>query len=371
MSALTNFRSTTKMNSDQVLANLISIGVKATYKCYEGGVVVIQPGTGYARPGYLATGLSVLGIAEATADNSASGATDGLVNCAVRAGIFYLANDGTIGQAQMFQPCYLLDDQTVSANDQAGQASQAGTVMGFDSGGVWVLLGMSFAQVAGSAYATPQGKARCMCVLPDAYGGTGTGVLTETTASSGLGVQNGVTLAAGNVVFIEAGSANLSAAADAGPWVVTTVGSASVQWVLTRPDWYANGSTITQSMTIDISGDDNKYGGRTFKAFCAAAQVVGTNDAKFYVGRITVQVTLVASTYTLNTIGIRSATESAIACQLAGGTPLAGTVGYGTIAAMTPGYAGTGSAVIDALAANMTKNGTTDVSVLNVTVTNW
>lgn len=71
-------------------------------------------------------------------------------------------------------------------------------------------------------------------------------------------------------------------------------------------------------------------------------------------------------------MGIYSATTTGIDCSSSvGGSPIAGTIGYGPVAAATPGYIGTSVVTIDALASGMAKNGTTDTSKVIVTVTNW
>jgi hypothetical protein len=85
---------------------------------------------------------------------------------------------------------------------------------------------LAFLPIAGpgdSAVLTPANKARAVITSIQAYGGTTTGVLTE-TGTSALSAADGVTLAVGDVVLLPAGTVNISAASDAGPYVVTALG---------------------------------------------------------------------------------------------------------------------------------------------------
>lgn len=117
---------------------LLALAVAAAVTIYAGALVVID-GDGYAAPGTEATGLKYVGRAEESVDN-ASGA-DGDATVQVRRGkAFKWGNSGTdpVGQANLFTTCYIEDDETVSATDNTGARSAAGTVVGIDSDGVWV-----------------------------------------------------------------------------------------------------------------------------------------------------------------------------------------------------------------------------------------
>jgi hypothetical protein len=221
-----------------------------------------------------------------------------------------------------------------------------------------------------AAFAT-QFRARSVVTSLQAYTGTGTGTLTE-TANGAWAAQDGVTNVVGDIVFIQGGTTNLTGAVDSGPWQITSLGSAGTKWVLARPDWFLNGTVVNPGQVIDIAADGTIWAGTQWKSFAATGSaVIGTNDPTFYVGRALIQVTLVAGTINVTSVGIRSATKSAIvATRAAAGGTVTATVGYGTLAAMTPGYIGTATAAVTAYIANMTIQNA-DTSNLNLIVTNW
>lgn len=212
---------------------------------------------------------------------------------------------------------------------------------------------------------------RAKMTTVQAYGGSGTGTLTE-TSNGAISAADGVTLAVGDVVFMEPGLSNVTAK-DAGPYLVTALGGASAKWVLTRPWWFPQGGYLGNSSTpIDIGSEGTAWANTQWKGFAAYATVIGTTDCAFYVGRVTKAQALTSSTATISTIGVFSATLSNVLCTIgaAGGTQTS-TIGYGPIAAVTPGYSGTASIVIDAIASGFTKNGTADTSTVNCSIINW
>lgn len=211
--------------------------------------------------------------------------------------------------------------------------------------------------------------ARAVVTSLAAYAGTGTGTLTASSAAA-FGAQDGVAVAAGDVVFIEGGTTNLTDPKDSGPWVITTIGTAQVKWVLQRPGWWTHGALVPLSQIVSIGGEGTLKPGVSWKSFAAPGKVIGTDDPDMYADKVIQQVTLVAGTKTVSNVGIRDATKVIIDCSLATANTATSTVGYGVIAAPTAGYTGTASVVVDAYAANMTKNAT-DVSTVNVSISNW
>ena len=136
MTALTEDRAT-----EQTKGKLLSVPVAATALIH-GGALVVANATGYAAPGSTATGLTVLGMATERVDNSAG--ADGEQRIEVRRGrAFKFENEGgdAVGQADLLQDCYIVDDQTVAATDGTGTRSRAGRVVGVDDDGVWVEIG--------------------------------------------------------------------------------------------------------------------------------------------------------------------------------------------------------------------------------------
>ncbi len=105
---------------------------------YAGALVALNA-AGYLVPGSTATGLIARGVAQESADNSAG--ADGAISVPVMSGAFRMANDGSVGRADIGGTAYIVDDQTVANNDATGTRSAAGTIKDVDSAGVWVSIG--------------------------------------------------------------------------------------------------------------------------------------------------------------------------------------------------------------------------------------
>ncbi len=123
------------------------------------GSLVVLDSAGNARPGYVATGLRAVGVANLAyvgpigspvsgpgtpgsyADNTRPGHAAGAVGIECRRGIFKFDNSagdpvvaGDLGNA-----CFVFDDHTVSHSDGGATQSVAGRVEQIDSdGGIWV-----------------------------------------------------------------------------------------------------------------------------------------------------------------------------------------------------------------------------------------
>jgi hypothetical protein len=133
--ALNEDRNTRRRTGDQV-----DDPVAGGETVYAGALVVLDS-NGYAAAGRTATGLSARGMAEAFVDNS--GGADGDRNVALRRGVFRWGNDGTdtIDRTQIGADAYIVDDETVAANDGSGTRSVAGKIIDVDDDGVWVETG--------------------------------------------------------------------------------------------------------------------------------------------------------------------------------------------------------------------------------------
>lgn len=131
MSALTRDRNTPLMN-----ATVIAVLVASNAKIFAGALVVANA-NGYAAPGSTAVGLTYLGRAEESVDNS--GGADGAATVPVRRlNAFKWGNDGSITQAHQGKTAYIVDDQTLAATDGTGTRSAAGRIVGIESDGVWI-----------------------------------------------------------------------------------------------------------------------------------------------------------------------------------------------------------------------------------------
>ena len=115
--------------------------VAAAKTIYAGALVVLDA-SGNAAPGSTATGLIARGVAQAAVNNSGGSAGDASVPS--RAGVFRFENSAStdaITRAEIGDPCYIVDDQTVAKTDGTSTRSEAGTVVDVDDDGVWVRIG--------------------------------------------------------------------------------------------------------------------------------------------------------------------------------------------------------------------------------------
>ncbi|MCI9121155.1 MAG: hypothetical protein HFG00_06470 [Oscillibacter sp.] len=136
MGALTNARDTVEIING---GRQLLLPVKAKTTIYQGALVALDT-DGYAIPGKTAAGLTAAGRAEETVENTGG---DGDLVIRVTRGVFVFANTSTaankVGVAHLLKPCYIQDDQTVTA--LADGASVAGLVLRADSSSVAVEIG--------------------------------------------------------------------------------------------------------------------------------------------------------------------------------------------------------------------------------------
>lgn len=189
--------------------------------------------------------------------------------------------------------------------------------------------------------------------------------LTAFVSVSGGTIRDGVTYVQGDVVLL----AGQTSKSQNGLYYVGAVASGSAP--LTRVPDFATGTVLAAAQTCEVS-EGTLFAQTTWKITTAGAITVDTTNHDWYPRAVTQQITLAASTFTVSNVPVLSATKTNVVCSgSVGGTPIAGTVGYGPVGALTPGTVGTASIVLDALASGMAKNGTTDTSVFNCTIINW
>lgn len=131
MTALTTDRNTPLQD-----AEVIGVPVAANVQVFAGAIVVANA-TRFAVGGSTATGLTYLGRAEEYVDNR-NGADGAKVVRVRRLNAFKWANDGSVTQAHLMKPAYIVDDQTVAATDGTETRSPAGRIIGVEPDGVWV-----------------------------------------------------------------------------------------------------------------------------------------------------------------------------------------------------------------------------------------
>lgn len=148
MTALSTGRLTPQMGAGTtVVPNKLFLPIKAATTIYAGSLVALQ--AGYLVPASSATGLTAVGIAADTYDNSTG--SNGTLSAEVLIGAFRFENSASsdaIAQANVGSMAYMVDDQTVALTSNAGARSVAGRILQLDALGVWVLVGVESAAVA-------------------------------------------------------------------------------------------------------------------------------------------------------------------------------------------------------------------------------
>lgn len=103
---------------------------------YLGSIAALDTATGKLVPASATAGLVVVGRAERTVH------AEGII-LNVRRGVFQYVHDGSITAAAIGKPCYVVDDQTVTADAADGENAvniQAGVVFDLDADGVWIQI---------------------------------------------------------------------------------------------------------------------------------------------------------------------------------------------------------------------------------------
>lgn len=123
-------------NTHKKQAAIIVIAVAAGANIFAGALVVANA-SGYAAAGSTASDLTYLGRADEHVDNTAgiNGAKSVKIS---RLQAFKFKNDGSITQAHIGKPSYIVDDETVAATNGSATRSAAGTIIEIDSDGVWI-----------------------------------------------------------------------------------------------------------------------------------------------------------------------------------------------------------------------------------------
>ena len=116
--------------------------VAASTAIYEGAMVALKTTSGhtYAQPAATATGLTIVGVAPGTADNSLGAA--GAINVDAQTGVFLMDIDATdaVTAADIGATVYATDDHTICKTSASSTKSAAGTLWDIDAatGGAWV-----------------------------------------------------------------------------------------------------------------------------------------------------------------------------------------------------------------------------------------
>lgn len=381
MAAATQGRNTVQSGAGQPIPQSIVRPVKASTIIYQGTLVAIDS-TGYCIPATATSTLKVVGVAAGPGNTGTNGDVDnstganGAKTVRIMQGAFWFANNGSsIANTDAGKLCYAVTDQDVDLSSSGGTRPVAGIILGVDSTlGVLVLVGVQTQQSANATLPSFYVEAKAVATAALAAYTRVAGVITA-NANGALGsVFDGVTIAAGDTVFLPEGIA--AAATDAGPYVVTQLGTAGLPFILTRPSWYTDGSLIPMGFEVRIGTLGTLWKGSVWKSFVTTAtKVVGTDAPLFWPAEAIQQVTLVAGTATISNVPIRSATDTHVTLtRTVANTSTLTTGGYAPTVAgangRTAGALGTGSVVIQACVAAGTINNA-DVSTLTVMIKNW
>ena len=190
MTALSASRVLRRSGSQAVSMRLNSAPVAASTIIYGGSIVAINL-AGYGAPARADPTLFGVGVAVATADNSAGAAADVLVD--IERGVFSMNNSSStsaLTDNDIGRVCYAADDNTVARITAIGTLPPVGKVMGFDGSDVLVEVGLlsqsenvhDLLIVAGADLSTT-GQTRFV-----ALNSSGAVVLAATAGQAALGV---------------------------------------------------------------------------------------------------------------------------------------------------------------------------------------
>ena len=270
--------------------------------------------------------------APSTAD-SAGGAVDANGNaCSITvtpisgAGTgWYATGSGSnaILAANIDQPCYWYDDDTLYLTDNNGTLSFAGFVACVDSSTgrialksdelircLYELYSAGLSPGPGAA-ATQDDAARL--VATNIPAGTFSGGVFTATATGAFPTQDGGTVALSDKLIFPLGTitTQVVSAANCGVYECTTLGATGVAAVFTRSAKWAHGAIITPETKIRVGGEGTLFKGTVWTADPAtAAKVVGTDDPVLYPDKVTQQIVLVAGHVAVINVPIKSATKS-------------------------------------------------------------
>lgn len=327
MTALSAEKLTVKLpgpvENDFIGTDYAGLPMAASVKIYAGGLVGLNS-AGTIQPMALNLGgLTCLGVADVTKDNTSGGAS--ALKCPVRAGNGawgpFVNSGSTITAAHVGRICYALDDQTVALTDGAGARSPAGTIAAVDSTGVYLKFGASASSSEPMELASSQyGRRVARCCIH-----TNLASLASFTVAS----RDGLTLVAGDRVLL----INQTTAAQNGLYEVGTVASGSAPLTLAT-DW-ATG-LVVGGQTVAITAG-TLFGGMDIKVTNTTLPTIGTTTVTFAPVRQVGTATLVDGDKTVDTtVWLTSASKIILSRGPVSGVPGPCLV-HGTISAGLPG----------------------------------
>lgn len=362
--------------------NTIAIPIAAgAAKIFAGNDVALNS-SGTGQLASVAGSLYVIGKASKDIDQSAA-TTASYLDC--ECGAYFYANGSGInalGAGDCYGPVYVDSTGKASKTDQGGACVYLGYMLpaggstnlgtGPDSGKVLVRVGQSSGLSAVLSSSRP-GEARFVATSLAAFA-QASGVITASANGAMGSTQDGITPALGDVMFLALGTCGAAtvAAADAGPWVITSLGSASTKYTLARPFWYRHGGLVPQGFDVKIT-NGTLFGGSTFRSFATTAtKVIGTDDPVFWPGSVRKAVTLASGTLgaAITSIPVRSLSYTTFEISSDPTTAPHANTRVWRASAVTVGPVGTASIQIVAESAPGTTNAS-DVGQYVLKVSNW
>lgn len=127
----------------------MQVGLVAAAVNIFAGAMLVRNASGHILPAVTGTDLIGVGRAEVAVDNSDGAAGD--ATATFKNGRFRYANSAGADEitiADIGQPCFAVDDQTVAKADDTGARSAAGIVEDVDDLGVWVIFNEALTRAA-------------------------------------------------------------------------------------------------------------------------------------------------------------------------------------------------------------------------------
>ena len=196
MSALSAPRAFKQKGLNKAIFDFLDVQLKANVVVYDGAMIAGIGG--YGKPAVTGLGLVGLGVAQLVPDVASitAGSSDGATTIRVGQGVF-LMNNSTAGdaitQANVYGPCYMVDDNTVALTSGSGTRSLAGTVLEVESAGVWVSIGAQFVGTPASALGGGAGSVEAIAAA---------GALSVNTELSTLAVTGTTAYTLANGLYI-------------------------------------------------------------------------------------------------------------------------------------------------------------------------
>lgn len=231
MAALTAPRATIQKGVNIVVFNSLDVQLKANVVVYDGALIVLTGG--YGKPGVTGTGLIAAGVAQLVPElpSITAGSSDGATTIRVTQGVFKFNNSASsdlIAQANVGQPCYVVDDNTVALTSGGGTRSLAGTIMEVDTQGVLVSIGMQLVPQNAALAVAPEGSVEALVAAGAISVNTRVTTLTLPTGAQAFTLANGLFIGQRKTVVVVgiAGSpvGTITPATPSGFATVTTLG---------------------------------------------------------------------------------------------------------------------------------------------------